>query len=166
MIIYHIKGLYKITCHKTKSNFSQFFFSRWVLRKCYFSFLIKMLANFEQLIRFHWQAFIVYKNGENLKMLIEIFCQKLIVCNVILVFNLKFSSLANHGDRHSAPPFFKISGSAPAIEDGWTYFSRFYFIKSYFIHSDMKLLQYIWLHIKNNARFKYMKCLFPNIQKQ
>ena len=36
----------------------------------------------EKVIRFHWQAFIVYKNGENLKMLIEIFCQKLIVSNV------------------------------------------------------------------------------------
>ena len=37
-------------------------------------------------IRFHWQAFTVYKNGENLKMLIEIFCQKVIVSNVILAF--------------------------------------------------------------------------------
>ena len=54
--------------------------------KCFFSFLIKAFANFEKLIRFHWQAFIVYKNGENLKMLIEIFCQKLIVSNVILAF--------------------------------------------------------------------------------
>ena len=34
----------------------------------------------------HLQAFIVYKNGENLKMLIEIFRQKLIVSNVILAF--------------------------------------------------------------------------------
>ena len=52
----------------------------------FFSFLIKVFANFEQLIRFHWQAFIVYKNGENLKILIEIFCPKFIVSNVILVF--------------------------------------------------------------------------------
>ena len=35
---------------------------------------------------FRWQAFIVYKNGENLKKLIEIFRQKLIVSNVILAF--------------------------------------------------------------------------------
>ena len=48
--------------------------------------LSKFFANFEKLIRLHWQAFIVYKNGENLKMLIEIFCQKLIVSNVILAF--------------------------------------------------------------------------------
>ena len=37
-------------------------------------------------IRFHWQAFILYKNGENLKILIEIYRQKRIVSNVILVF--------------------------------------------------------------------------------
>ena len=37
-------------------------------------------------IRFHWQAFIVYKNGENLKIMTEIFRQKLIVSNVILAF--------------------------------------------------------------------------------
>ena len=37
-------------------------------------------------IRFHWQAFIVYKNGENLKILTEIFCQKLTDSNVILAF--------------------------------------------------------------------------------
>ena len=48
--------------------------------------LSKRFLNFEKLIRFHWQAFIAYKNRENLKMLIEIFCQKLIVSNVILAF--------------------------------------------------------------------------------
>ena len=37
-------------------------------------------------IRFHWQAFIVYENGQNLKTLIEIFCQKLMVSNIILAF--------------------------------------------------------------------------------
>ena len=73
MINYHIKGLYKTTCYKAKSNFSQFFFM---------SFLVKTFVNFENLIRFHWQALIVY-NGENLKMLIEIFCQN---SNVILAF--------------------------------------------------------------------------------
>ena len=77
---------YKTTCYKTKSNFSQLLFSHWLLHKCFFSFLTKAFANFEKLIRFHWQAFIVYKNGENLKMLIEVFCQKLIASNVILAF--------------------------------------------------------------------------------
>ena len=47
---------------------------------------MKVFANFQQLIRFHWQTFIENKNGENLKTLIEIFCQKLIVSNVILTF--------------------------------------------------------------------------------
>ena len=86
MINQHIKGLYKTFCYKIKFNFFQFFFSHWRLHKCFFFFLIKAFANFEKLIRFHQQAFIVYKNGGNLKMLIEIFCQKLIVSNVILAF--------------------------------------------------------------------------------
>ena len=42
---------------KAKSNFSLFFVSHWLLRKCFFSFLIKAFANCEKLIRFHWQAF-------------------------------------------------------------------------------------------------------------
>ena len=108
MIHYHIKGLYKTTCYKTKSNFSQLF-----------SFLINAFASFEKLIRFHWQAFIVYKNGQNFKMLIDIFCQKLIVSNVILAFSdhqkPKMSSSANHGGRHRVPPLFKISGSSPVF---------------------------------------------------
>ena len=36
-------------------------------------------------IRFHWQAFIAYKNGENLRIMIKVFRQKLIVSNVNLV---------------------------------------------------------------------------------
>ena len=63
-----------------------FFFSHWLLHKCFFSFVIKAFSNFEKLIRFHWQAFIVYKNEENLAILIEIFYIKLIVSNVILAF--------------------------------------------------------------------------------
>ena len=59
---------------------------------------------------------IVYKNGANLKILIEIFHQKLIVYNVILAFlhhmKPKISSMANHDGRHIAPSLFKICGSA------------------------------------------------------
>ena len=47
---------------------------------------MKAFANFEKFTRFHWQAFIVYKNEKNLKMLTEIFCRKLTVSNVILAF--------------------------------------------------------------------------------
>ena len=79
--------------------------------------LIKAFPNFEKLVRFHWQSFIVSKNGENLKRMIEIFCQKLIFSKVILAFlhHLKpnFFLSVNHGGRHKAPPLFKISGSAP-----------------------------------------------------
>ena len=65
-----------------KGHFSHFFFSHWLSHKCFFPFLIKAFSNFEKLIRFYRQAFAVYKNGENLKMLIEIFWDY----NVILVF--------------------------------------------------------------------------------
>ena len=83
MINYHIKGLYK---QPEMSNFSQFFFPYWLLHRCFLSLPIRAFANFEKLIRFHWQAFIVYKYWENLKKLIEIFYQKLIVSNVIMAF--------------------------------------------------------------------------------
>ena len=86
MINYHIKWLNKTTCYQTNSNFSQFFFSHWLLHKCFFSFLIKAFANFEKLIWLHWHAFVVYKNGENFKILKKIFFQKLVVYNVVLAF--------------------------------------------------------------------------------
>ena len=86
MINDHIKGLYKTTCYKTKSNISQFFFSHWPLRKCFFLFPYQCVCKFWKIYKIHRQTFIVYKNGENLKILIEIFCQKLVVSNVILAF--------------------------------------------------------------------------------
>ena len=86
MINYHIRGTYKTAYYKTKPNFSQFFLYHWLLHRCFFSILITALANFEKLIRFHWQSFIVYKNGDNLKMLIQVFCQKCIDSNVFLAF--------------------------------------------------------------------------------
>ena len=49
-------------------------------------FLIKAIVNFENLIGFHQEPFIVYKDGENLKILTEMFRQKFIVSNVILAF--------------------------------------------------------------------------------
>ena len=106
MISYHIKDFYKTTCFKTTSNFSQYFFSHLLLHKCFFSSLIKAFSNFEKLIKFHWQTFIVNNNGENLKIMIEIFCQKLIVSDVILAFldHLKPKIFfVNHGGRQRAP---------------------------------------------------------------
>ena len=103
---WHFKGVYKITCYKKVQLFSVFFF-HWLLYECFFAFFIKAFVNFEKLIRFHRQAFIRYKYGENLKILKEVFHQKLIVSNVILPFqtiwNLKLSSSSNHGGRHRAP---------------------------------------------------------------
>ena len=75
---YYFKGLYKTTCYKTKSISSQF---------CFFSLTaVWMFVNFEKLIRFHRQALIVYKNGKNLKILIDIFRKKPIISKVILAF--------------------------------------------------------------------------------
>ena len=63
-------------------------------------------------MRFHWQAFIVYKNGENMKILIEIFCQKLIVSNVVLAFLDHLKAKIFFGQpwwpRYSATPFQNI----------------------------------------------------------
>ena len=85
VINYHIKKLYKTTSYKTIPTFLSFSSHR-LLHKRFFSFLIKALANFEKLIRFHWQAFIVYINRVYLKMLIQLFCRKLIVSNLTLAF--------------------------------------------------------------------------------
>ena len=89
MTNYHLRGLYQTNCYKRKSNFSQFFFSHWLLYERFFSFLINVLLNFK-----------------NLKILIEIFCQKPKVSKVISSFldHLKpnFFSRANHGGRYIA----------------------------------------------------------------
>ena len=87
----------------------------------FFSFVIKAFVSFEKLIIFHRQAFVLYKNGENLKVLIKIFRQKLLVSSVILAFldhlKLKFfflgHSVANIEGPPRPPPLFKIFGSAP-----------------------------------------------------
>ena len=134
MINYHIEELYQTT----EPNFSQFFFSHWLLHKCFFSFLIKTFAGFEKLIRFHRQAFIVYKNGENLKILIEIFCQKLTVSNVILAFldhlKRKFFLSGNHGSQHRAFPCFP----PPFSPSFWKYLDSPLLLSLFFIQMFQK----------------------------
>ena len=80
IINYHFKGLYKTTYYKTKPSYSQLFFPQWLLYECFFCFF------YQSVCKYHWQAFIGYKNGENLKILIKVFCDKLIVSGVILTF--------------------------------------------------------------------------------
>ena len=87
MTEYCFKGLYKTNCYKTNSNFCQFSFLIDCCMSVFFSFLIKAFVNFEKLIRFHRQAFVVHKNEENLKIVMEIFLQKLLVSNVFLAFS-------------------------------------------------------------------------------
>ena len=103
-LIIIFKGFTKQTVIKQGSNFLSFF-SHWLLYKCFFYFLIKALVNFEKLI--------INKHGENLKILREIFRQKVLVSKVILSFLDHLKS--NHGGRHRAPSLFKISRSAPVI---------------------------------------------------
>ena len=57
-------------------NFFIFSFLFSLLYECFFSFLIKEFVSFEKLMRFHLQTFIVYKKGEKMEILIEIFHQK------------------------------------------------------------------------------------------
>ena len=54
--IYHFKGFYKRICYKTKSNFSKFFNSHWLLMS-FVSFLVKAFVKYEKLLRFHHQSF-------------------------------------------------------------------------------------------------------------
>ena len=111
MINYHSKELYKTTCYKTKYNFFQFFFSHWLLCEYFFLFPYQHVSKFWKIDKIFFE-----KNGENLKILTEILCQKLVVSNVIsFFFFLSVFSPANHVDRHRALPLFKISGSALEI---------------------------------------------------
>ena len=130
--------------------------------KCFFSFLIKAFANFEKLIRFYRQVFIVYKNAENLKILIEIFCPKLLVSNVISAFldHLKpiLFSPANHGDRHRAPPLFKISGSAPSsVQDTKIAISQWIFSKRREKWSEHILNRLVWLALWSYSSKKNLR---------
>ena len=52
MINYHFKGLYKTTCNKAKSTFSQFFLS---------SLSVERIVKYEKLIWFHHQISLYVK---------------------------------------------------------------------------------------------------------
>ena len=86
MINSHFNKLYQINCYKTKSNFSQLFFSHWLLYECFYSCLISVCKFWKigKILSVYWQAFIIY--GENVEILKEKFRQKLIVSKVILAF--------------------------------------------------------------------------------
>ena len=104
-----LKGFLKTTCYKTKSNFSKFFYFLWLLYQCFSSFLIKAFVKCETLTRLYHQNFVICKNGENLKILIELFCQKLLMLFwpfwTICKTNF-FLLLSNHDHwRRALPPF-------------------------------------------------------------
>ena len=131
-----------MTCHRANSNFSNFFFSHWLLHKCFFSFLIKAFANFQKLIIVHRKASIAYKNRENLKMLIEIFLPKRIVSNVILTFldHLKPKIFFVDQTWWSAKnaTLFKFSGSTPV--DCIFYLNVLCFLSSWVLVLNMQFL--------------------------
>ena len=135
-LIIILKEFLKQPVIKQSSTFICFSF---LIDYCISMFSLSLSKRLEILknIRFHWQAFIVYKNWEILKMLIEIFCQKIIVSKIILAFldHLKPKTFlsANHGRQHRAQPLFEISGSTPASDIyffmllNFSYFARFVF---------------------------------------
>ena len=86
LLNYHITDFIKQPVIKQTPTFLSFSFLIECCISVSLSFLITAFANFEKLIRFLWQASILYKNGENLKILIEIFSEKRVVSNVILAF--------------------------------------------------------------------------------
>ena len=81
-LIIILKGFIKQSVIKQSLTFLSFC-SHWLLHKSLLSSLIKAVANFVKMIRFRRQPFIVHKNGENLKILIEKSYQKRIISSVI-----------------------------------------------------------------------------------
>ena len=68
----NIKGLYKTTCYKAKSFISFSF----LIDFCISAFSLSLsFANFRKIDKISLASFLfAHKNGENLKILIEIFC--------------------------------------------------------------------------------------------
>ena len=60
-LIIILKGFIKQPLIKQSPTFLSFF-SQWLLYECYLHFLMKAFVDFEKLVRFHQQAFTVYKN--------------------------------------------------------------------------------------------------------
>ena len=110
MINCHFKRFYKTTWYKIKSNFSQFFFF-WLTVWVFFLFPYQSVSKFWKLVDF------IDKNGENLEILIEISCQKLIVSNVISASSDHLKPKIFFAGQPWWPiysaPFLKISGTAP-----------------------------------------------------
>ena len=86
---YHFKGLYKTTSYKTKSNFSQFFFSHWLLYDCFFFFSYKSVYKFWKIDKISMARSHCIEKWRKFERNIS----------------TKFSPSANHGGRHRAPPF-------------------------------------------------------------
>ena len=109
-INHNFKGLYKMTCDKANSTFSQYFYTYWALRVWpFFLFPYKSVCKILKIDKISSSAFIICENEQNLKTLIEIFCQNCIDLNVIFAFldhlKLKIYSLASHGDHQRTPSF-------------------------------------------------------------
>ena len=85
-VVIILKDFIKQPFIKQSPNFFSFSLPIDCCISIFFSFHIKAFANFEKLMRSHWQTFIVYKNVENLKILIKVFCKNRILSNVILAF--------------------------------------------------------------------------------
>ena len=80
---YYFKGLHKTTCYKTKSIFSQFFFSHLPLHEWFFFFPYQIVCKFWKIDKIS-SYMTMEKNWKYWNM--EILCQKIIVSNIILAF--------------------------------------------------------------------------------
>ena len=113
-----LKGFVKELVKKTKFIFSQFSLA---------------FVNFEKLTRFHRLDFIVYRNGENLKILIDIFRQKHVVSNVI------FGNFRPSGNQF----FCQLTTMADIYRPQ---FSKF-----------------LYPHLHNPPTFRWTKCFISNM---
>ena len=111
-------------------------------------FLSKRLQLSKNWQKFHWQDFILYKTGENLKVWIEIFCQKF---NVVLAF-----SSANHGGRHKEQILFKISGSVSAHCLCPCIYPCIYLVYIYVLSTDFTLKYFFATVFINPDKYSYL----------
>ena len=107
----------------------------------FFLFSYKSVSKFWKIDNISSASFhYIYKSEENLKILKEILRQKLIVSNVILtIWNLKFTSSSNKGDRHRAPLFQNL------LIHPWVRFTFFRFWPASFVRKIYLVFDVTWL---------------------
>ena len=113
-LVVTLKDFLKQIVIKQTPTFLSFSYLIDCCNKCYFLFPYQSIYKFLKIDKISLAGFLVYKNDENLKMLIETFCQKLTVSKVILAFlDYLKPNIFLVGQPWWPTSLFKISGSAP-----------------------------------------------------